>query len=247
MIRIYLGKLGSGKSVSAIREIANDHSGRTNYTNIKNNLPNSTLIKGTDIIKKILHSTKEKRDGTVEEIHKYEFNLDFWNKQKKPLNIIWDEIHLVANSRDSQSKLNKCMSRFLSLGRRITGSDDSGYGHFIFIAQASRTIDVNIRDLCNEVRYHIMYWISECKNCHRGRWVTSEIKEIESCIYCGSWKLLRKNFMVKVFKFHDFINYQKWYEGWGKFYFEKLWITDIEQYFQHYNTHQIEGIFDDFV
>lgn len=247
MIRIYLGKLGSAKTVSAIREIANDQSGRTNYTNIRNNLSNSTLIKGNDIIKKTLIKTKQKRDGSVEEIYKYEFNLDFWQKQKKPLNIVWDEIHLVANSRDSQTKLNKCMSRFLSMGRRIVGSDDAGYGHFIFIAQSSRTIDVNIRDLCNEVRYHIMHWISECKSCGKGRWVSSEIKEIEFCVFCGSWKLLRKSFMVNVLKFHDFIDYQKWYEGWGKYYFEKLWITDIENYFEHYNTHQIEGIFDDFV
>lgn len=247
MIRIYLGKLGSGKSISAIREIANDQSGRTNYTNIKNDLKNCIMIEGSDIIKKTLISTKKKRDGRIEEIFKYEFNLPFWQKQKKPLNIIWDEIHLVANSRDSQSKLNKCMSRFLSMGRRIVGSDDTGYGHFIFIAQTSRTIDVNLRDLANEIRYHVMYWISECKKCYRGRWVTSEMKEVEFCIYCGSWKLLRKDFMVKIFKFHDFIDYQKWYEGWGKFYFEKLWLSDIENYFEHYDTHQIEKIFDDFV
>ena len=152
----------------------------------------------------------------------YLHQLVIWQKQKKPLNIIWDEIHLVANSRDSQSKLNKCMSRFLSSGRRITGSDDGGYGHFIFIAQASRTIDVNIRDLCNEVRYHVMHWISMCKNCFKCRWVNSEIKEIEFCIFCGSWKLLRQNFKLQVYKFYDFMDYQRWQDGWGNYYFEIL-------------------------
>ncbi len=241
-----MGKLGSGKSISAIREIANDKSGRMNYSNIKNDLKNCKMIRGSDIIKKILVSTKEKKDGSVEEKFKYEFNMAYWLKQKKPLNIIWDEIHFVANSRSSQSSLNKCMGKFLSSGRRIVGMDEGGYGHFIFLAQASRTIDVNIRDLCNEVRYHIMWWISECKMCGKGRWVTSEVKEVEFCIFCGSWKLLRRNFMVQVYKFYDFIDYQKWNEGWGKFYFEKVWITDVEDYFEHYNTHQIEGIFDEF-
>lgn len=242
MIRIYLGKLGSGKTVSAIREIKKDRSGRMNYTNIGNKLSNSIIIKGSDIVTRKLIEVKK----SGQEVFKYEFNLNFWNQQKKPLNVVWDEIHLVANSRESQSKLNRAMSRFLSMGRRITGYDDSGYGHFIFIAQASRTIDVNIKDLCNEIRYHIMYWILECKKCHASVWVSSEMKEVEVCLYCGSWKLKRTNFKVQVFKFSDWINYQKWIEGWGKFYFEKLWIMDIENYFGFYNTHQTETIFDEF-
>ncbi len=34
MIRIYLGKLGSSKTCSTVRELIHDQSGRTTYTNI---------------------------------------------------------------------------------------------------------------------------------------------------------------------------------------------------------------------
>ena len=247
MIRIYLGRLGSAKTVSTVRELSKDRSGRTTYTNINvKGIRNIKKIKGTDIIKKTLVSVKKKRDGTTEEVFKIEFNIDFWLKQKKPLNIVWDEIHFVANSRESQSKLNRVMGKFLSMGRRITGFDKKGYGHFIFIAQTSRTIDVNIKDLCNEIRYHILHWIIICINCNRQLWINSEMKEIEFCQFCGSWDLERTNFKVQIFRFHTWVDYLRWEEGWGKYYFEKYWITDIEEYFSFYDTHQIENIFEDF-
>lgn len=243
MIRIYLGKLGSAKTLSAVREIALDRSGRMNYSNIKTDLPNCTLIKGENIINKI--PTGIKKGG--QEIFKYEFNIEFWNKQKKPLNIIWDEIHFVANSRTSQTGLNRCMSRFLSMGRRITGSDNAGYGHFIFIAQTPRTIDINIKELCNEIRHHILFWILQCLKCHKQVWINSEMKEIETCMFCGSWKLNRHNFKAQVFKFKDFWYYQGWLDQRLKTYSEKYWIFDVEDYFKHFNTHQIENIFDQFM
>jgi len=248
LIRIYLGLLGSAKTCTTVRELYNNKSGRTTYTNINTyGIPNVKKIKGENLIKKVLISSKTKKDGSVDEKFRMEFNMDYWLKQKKPLNIIWDEIHFVANSRDSQSKINKVMSRFLSMGRRITGFDNKGYGHFIFIAQSSRTIDVNIRDLCNEIRYHVMFWHLTCLNCYRVLWVSSEMKEIETCKFCGAWDLERDNFRVQIFKFHNFTDYIKWSEGWGKFYFEKYWILDIENFFKYYDTHQTENIFDSYM
>ena len=248
MIRIYLGRLGSAKTASTVRELCKDESNRVTYTNINTKgIKGIKKIKADNLIKKTVMSEVKKRDGTTEQKVKYEFNIDFWKKQKKPLNIVWDEIHFVANSRESQSKLNRVMSRFLSMGRRITGFDAKGYGHFIFIAQTSRTIDVNIKDLCNEIRYHIMYWNLKCNNCLIALWNNSELKETEFCKFCGSWDLERSNFRVQIFKFNNFTNYLKWSEGWGKFYFEKYWILDIEDYFKFYDTHQIENIFDNYL
>lgn len=248
MIRIYLGRLGSAKTVSTVREILRDESNRITYTNINiKKTKNVRKIRAENLIKKTLVSEKTKRDGSTEQKFKYEFNLDFWLKQKKPLNIVWDEIHFIANSRESQSKLNRVMSRFLSMGRRITGFDKKGYGHFIFIAQTSRTIDVNIKDLCNEIKYFILFWHLKCKNCQVSLWHNSELKETEFCKFCGSWDLERSNFRVQIFRFHNFSDYLKWSEGWGQFYFEKSWITDIENYFQYYDTHQTENIFDEYL
>lgn len=92
-----------------------------------------------------------------------------------------------------------------------------------------------------------MYWILQCKKCNAAVWVSSEMKEVEQCLFCGSWKQQRKNFKVQIFKFHNWIHYQQWIDGWGKFYFEKLWITDVENYFDNFNTHQTETIFDEFI
>ncbi len=91
-----------------------------------------------------------------------------------------------------------------------------------------------------------MYWHLTCSNCYRSLWHNSELKETEFCRFCGSWELTRKNFRVQIFRFHTFSDYLKWSEGWGKFYFEKYWIMDIENYFQYYDTHQIENIFDEY-
>ena len=225
-----------------------DQSNRITYTNINiKGIKNVRKIKSSDIIKKTLVASVNKRDGSTEEKYKYDFNMDFWKKQKKPLNIVWDEIHLVANSRSSQSSLNRCMSKFISAGRRITGFDKKGYGHFIFIAQTARTVEVNIKDLCNEIRYHVLFWILKCTDCQVSLWHNSELKETEFCRFCGSWDLERSSFRVQIFRFHTFSDYLKWSEGWGKFYFEKYWILDIQKYFKYYDTHQIENIFDEYL
>jgi len=249
MLRLYLGNLGSGKSASVIREIVNDKSDRMYYTNIKTKgIKNAIQIKPSDVIQKVITSSKINKDGVVEEKFKFDLNKKYWMKQKKPLNLVWDEIHLTANARNSQSTVNKIFSRFISMGRRITGFDEKGYGHFIFIAQAERTIDVNIRELANEIRYHRMYWVMTCKICKFALRVNSDMEEIENCLSCGSWKLVRSSFRIRVFRFNNWMAYLKFREGWGgRYHFEKYEITDIEKYFKHYDTHQMEDLWDDYI
>jgi len=228
--------------------MVNDQSDRKYYTNIKTfHTKNTVQIKPSDVILKKVVSVKEKKDGTIEEKIKYTFNKDFWIKQKKPLNIVWDEIHLTANARTSQSSVNQAFSRFIAMGRRITGFDERGYGHFVFIAQTERTIDVNIRELATEIRYHRMYWVLTCKQCKFKLRVNSDMEEIEKCLSCGHWKLIRSGFIIRVFRFNKWGNYLKFREGWkGRFYFEKYEIRDIEKYFKNYNTHQMEDMWDDY-
>ena len=134
------------------------------------------------------------------------------------------------------------------MGRRIVGFDEKGYGHFIFIAQAERTIDVNIRELANEIRYHRMFWVLTCKVCNFKLKVHSDMEEIENCLGCGSWKLKRWGFTVRVFRFNSWVSYLKFREGWkGKYHFEKYDVTDISDYFKHYDTHQMEDLWDDYL
>ena len=78
MIRIYLGRLGSAKTVSTVREIIKDESNRVTYTNINiRHTKNVKKIVTENLIKKTLISEVKKRDGTIEKNYKFEFNMDF--------------------------------------------------------------------------------------------------------------------------------------------------------------------------
>lgn len=239
MIRIFLGNLGSGKSANAVRELYKDESDRVTYTNLlTSGLNNVVHIKPEYIIKKIV-----KRGKTS-----FDLNIKYWKKQKKPLNILWDEIHLTANSRMSMTKVNMVLSRFISMARRITGFDKRGYGHFTFIAQKERTIDVNIKDLANEIVYHISHWVLTCEECGLKFEVNSEMQQIDKCFKCGSWKILKSNLTIEVLKFNNWEKYYKWVEGMkGKLYFERTLVTDIEKYFKLYDTMQMSDMWENYI
>ena len=239
MIRIFLGNLGSGKTISAVREmVINQDSGRTTYTNIvTKNIKNVIRIQPQDIITK----SGDKKPS-------YDLNVDFWNTRDKPLNILWDEVHLTANSRMSMSKVNMILSRFIAMARRITGFDDRGYGHFTFIAQKDRTIDVNIRDLCNEIIYHIGRWILHCQDCGTKLWVNSEMQQLDKCIRCKSWNIRKENLMIEQLKFSEWNDFYAWTNKIkGKWWYEHTIVTDIDRFFDRYDTMQMENIWENYI
>ena len=239
MIRIFLGNLGSGKSVSAIRELVHNPNGRTTYTNIiTKGIQNVVTIKPQDIIKKIGEDKKPS----------FDLNIEYWNKQKKPLNILWDEIHLTANSRMSMSKINMVLSRFIAMARRITGFDKRGYGSFTFVAQKERTIDVNIRDLTNEIVYHISHWVVECEECGTKVLTNSESPQMNKCVVCSSWKLEKKGMFIEKLSFSEWDSFYAWSVHMkGKFYDSRQRINDIEDYFKYYDTMQIENVWENYL
>lgn len=241
MIRIFLGQLGSGKSVSAVREMATDNSGRTTYTNLlTTKLPNVIHIKPDMIIKKVKNDKKKNAS--------FELNKEYWQKQKKPLNIVWDEIHLTANARSSMSRVNMVLSRFIAMARRITGFDSRGYGHLIFIAQTERTVDVNIRELASEIRYHTGHWEIHCNDCNVSVMTDSEQQQIERCLKCGSWNIIKKNFVVEVRKFNSWDKYFNFrLKIKGNWHFERYIIPDIEKYFGHYDTMQMTDMWENYI
>ncbi len=240
MIRIFLGNLGSGKSASAIREIATDESGMVTYTNlITKHMKNVKTIKPQNIIKK---TTNEKGKQVLD------LNTDFWIKQKKPLNVLWDEIHLTANARASMSKVNMIFSRFLAMGRRITGYDERGYGTLTFVAQKERTIDVNVKDLCSEIIYHIGHWIMICKDCGVKIARSSEQAQSKQCLLCKSWRILREGFFIERLRFDDLDKYFEWAVNKKmKTYNQRVMIQDIDEYFHMYNTMQMENMWQKYI
>lgn len=99
MIKSYVGGIGSGKSISLIKEIVDRD--RKSYTNFKlYNLKNYERLKVQNLVKQV----KEKETGKI----RYMVNYDYWDKQLKKdtgFDIYIDEIHNIANSRTGQKSL----------------------------------------------------------------------------------------------------------------------------------------------
>ena len=136
MISLYLGNLGSGKTISALREILmGDKSIRT-YTNIRIKADHVTHITPDMIVKKELIGTKKSRITKIEvPVYKYSFNKEFWRNKKKPLNFVLDEAHLLMNPRRSMSNINIIMTDFISIARKLVEDPITGKGNLIFICQ----------------------------------------------------------------------------------------------------------------
>lgn len=234
MIRIFLGKLGSGKSLHAIKEMKDDTSRLKYYTNLEADFKNVEIIAEKEIIQEVIEKGKTKTKT------EYQLNWNYWIKQKKPLNVIWDEIHLTAGSRRSMSKKNMIIMEFVAMARRITGMDEAGYGTLTFVAQTDFSIDKYIRHLANDILYHIMYWEQYCKNCNIKELRDSEKEHSRKCNYCLSDRTRKQNFFCIVYKFRSFHNFQAWELGMpGKWHYSKELIDDIEKYFKFYETLQI--------
>lgn len=146
MIRIMLGNVGSGKTISAVREI--ERSPYKVFTNIAMNHPNVIRLKYAHIITtKKIGETKSGKD-----INKLVVNWAFWKKQLKELkyfHIYIDELHNIMPSRRSMSQQNILMSQWVAQIRKITGSSESA--NFVVMSQELQRIDITIRDLAHEI------------------------------------------------------------------------------------------------
>jgi hypothetical protein len=141
MIRLMVGKMGSGKTACMVREMIKNPNGRRYFSNIiitDKSVKNVTQIKREMIIKKEVVRTK--RDG--EEEYKLSFNADFWKNNVKGISVVLDEAHTLIDSRNFMSKINKIMNDFMALLRRILGDTGDGYGELILITQLGRRLDI---------------------------------------------------------------------------------------------------------
>lgn len=236
MLTLYCGSLGASKTTNAVRTMVKDNSGLPTYTNIRTkNIPKAVFFENKLLIKEeIITSGKREKK-------KYSFNRDYWLSLPKPMNIVIDEVHFLADSRESQSQMNKAVTEFISMARRIIGMDQYGYGDFIFIAQRPSTIDVRIRDLITNVVYHVLHWILECDNCGlRMKW-SSEKPNIKFCPHCHKRSLRKEHFRTEQYYFTSVERMNEWLilgTARGKPYYRRNIITDISDYFNYFDTHQ---------
>lgn len=164
MIIIYLGGIGSGKTVSAVRHVIENP--MTYYMNFNmKNTKDCHRIKVADIInseKEKLPENSKRKPRVINSV-----NWKFWEKarQKGNFSIVLDEVHNLVHSRRSMSKTNILMSKWISQIRKILADKEDS--HLILISQKIRKIDVDMRELanliieCSSIRIGKRTWIRQ--------------------------------------------------------------------------------------
>lgn len=249
MIKIYLGNVGSGKTACAVREMFLNENHRKTYSNILVDLPHVIPIKASMIIKKTaVGEKKNKSTGDTTPVYEYSLNKEFWMEQKdEPKNIIIDEAHSIINSRRSMSTINIIVTDWLALIRRFLGQAESGYGNLIFISQLEKRIDVIAREMCNEVHYHICHYNKVCNSCLYSWDENNETpRQKWNCPECGFQKVTKCNHRIEVLEFASIIAYSNWKVFGQETFYIRYLITDIEDYFDYYDTLQLANLLTEF-
>ena len=149
MIIIYVGGIGSGKTISAMKELATrPYKAYTNFKTFNINKPLERL-KWSQIYNKI--PKEHYKDGRVKKWD-YTMNYEYWRKQIKqePFDIFIDEMQEMMHSRRGQSHQSICGTKWVSQIRKILGYDEEN--HLYVITQRPRSIDIHCRELAQ-------YWI----------------------------------------------------------------------------------------
>jgi len=164
MIKIIVGNIGTGKTVSMVREIKRRQDifrragelGLTDkpYLALTNfNLKEGLLykrIKLSDIVKKVPYASTTP-SGKEKITFKDEVNWEFWDELRKNyyFDIFLDELNSTVNARDAASKLNKVVSKWLFQIRKILGTGE--FTHIYIVTQDLDQIDINFRRMAHFV------------------------------------------------------------------------------------------------
>jgi len=141
LIICFLGGIGSGKTLSIVREIIT----RKIYpfTNFNLNVSHHRLM-FSDIVN---IETDEKGRNRLTGV-----NWAYWEdvvKKHKHYSIFLDEMGGVISARTSMSKKNILITKWLSQIRKIL--QDSESNHIYFISQTARQVDVIFRELAQVI------------------------------------------------------------------------------------------------
>lgn len=161
MIIIYLGGIGSGKTISAVRDIYN-HPDNFPYTGFA--------------LKKMKHHRLIFDDIIISDVNKsgkkvpVDVNWNFWKtarEEHKNFSIYLDEAHNIISSRSSMSRRNKLMSNWISQIRKILYTSPKNHIHII--SQTYRRLDINFRELA-----HVFVECKSMKMSNGAVWVKQE-------------------------------------------------------------------------
>jgi len=234
MIIIYLGNVGSGKTLSAVRDMVNSK-GRNIHTNIvpKSRLDHVTVITSRMIINKDLSEVKK----SGKKIYDLSLNIDYWKDVKKPLDVVLDEAHQIMNPRRAMSKVNVIAMDWMALIRRVVGGVDEGGGKLVLITQLWRRLDPIARDMATSVIYHIMHSLKKCRRCQL-RWSeNSEMPERRyECPRCGGTGITESHHRIMCYRFKSMEDFISWKDMGIDTWYRRYFITDCSDYFSYYDT-----------
>jgi len=148
MIKLIIGGVGTGKSISIVKEIIDRN--RKCFVNFSIKYPYATRLKLDNIVIDEIKGYKKNGEAITKQV----VNWDFWNNLKnsgEEFDIYIDEAHNIANSRRSMSTWNKNFNDWLAQIRKILGSSEKS--NLYIITQRVMGIDTSIRDLCHEITY----------------------------------------------------------------------------------------------
>jgi hypothetical protein len=248
MIRIMLGKMGSGKTACMVREMINNEDDKVTFANIiiHKKVNNVVQIKRDMIINRNLIGTQ--KNG--KQVYEYKFNDTFWKDTRNKyngINVVLDEAHTLIDSRRAMSKENVIMNDFMALLRRILGDSGDGYGELVLITQLGRRLDIIARELATSVHYHVAHYIRKCKKCQFAFKENNEMKDKPKlCPRCNFNKFSKHNFVIEKWEFENMDYFDMWLECGKKSYYKHYYVTDIENYFNYYDTFQWENLISEY-
>jgi len=250
MIRLMLGKMGSGKTACMVREMILSKDDKTTFSNIilkKVKKKTVVQINRDMIFKEIVVKVRPKSD----DVTKLVLNADYWKETKNQypegINVVLDEAHTLMDSRRSMSTTSVIMNDFMALLRRILGDSGEGYGELVLITQLGRRLDINARELATSVHYHLCHYKRTCEKCDYSFWETNEIyQKPKLCPRCGHRKMIKDQFIIEKWEFDSMDACDLWVEHGLKSYQKHYYITDIQKYFPHYDTFQWENLISEY-
>lgn len=135
-IIVFVGGVGSGKSVSVVREmLLRNKACHVNFRT--HNIGRVTRLKVSHIVKK-------------DDKGRMSVNYDYWKEQQPMGDIYIDEVHNLVHSRAAMSSFNRLASMWVSQIRKVLGQDE--HNHLYLITQKPQRLDVAFRDLTS-------YWV----------------------------------------------------------------------------------------
>lgn len=228
MIKLIIGGIGSGKTLSAVKEIA--HRPNKVYISFPVKLKNTIRLKTDHIITTEILGYNQKGEAKKQ----LKVNWDYWNKHKSDgFDIMIDEVHNLLHSRRSMSKWNTLFSMWLAQIRKMLG--DSEKNHLYLISQKAERIDVSARDLAQEIIYVSK---QQSKELIKTKIYDSRAKRYKT-------KLLPKTYIIKtVFtgtycleKFYSYLN------GEDSEDYQTMFLGN--KYFQYYDSYALTNFGED--